>query len=98
MPATPTVDEWHVASAVLHCMRAHLPELRRRLDAEPGVCVHGSSETGKLVVTLEGPTADHITDAVRRLALLDGVHAAALVYQCSDTVAAMNEEMPDAQA
>ena len=39
-----------------------------------------------------------MTDAVAAIQRMPGVLSAALVYQCADTLQAMNEEMPNAQA
>jgi nitrate reductase NapD len=45
------------------------------------------------VVTLEAPTANQLLDKVKQIQHTEGVLSAALVYQCSDTLAAMNEEI-----
>ena len=39
-----------------------------------------------------------MSDAVLAIQRLPGVLSASLVYQCADTLQAMNEEMPHAQA
>ena len=62
----------------------------------PGARVHGSSPNGKLVVTLDADSADEMLSRVGEIQRTDGVLSAALVYQFSDTVEAMNEEIPDA--
>ena len=62
----------------------------------PGARVHAASSTGKLVVTLEASTADEMLSRITAIQRTDGVLSAALVYQCADTLEAMNEEIPDA--
>ncbi len=62
----------------------------------PGARVHAASPAGKLVVTLEAGTADEMLSQVNGIQRTDGVLSAALVYQCADTLEAMNEEIPDA--
>jgi nitrate reductase NapD len=89
--------ELHIASMVVHCMPQRLPAAIEGLNLLPGVRVHAGAE-GKAVVTLEGASSDEITAIVERVRQIDGVLSAALVYQCADTLAVMNEEMPDAQA
>ena len=61
------------------------------IAAIPGAEVHATSPIGKLVVTIEAGTADEIVDKVSRIQRIDGVLSAALVYQCTDTLASMNE-------
>ena len=55
-----------------------------------------ASRNGKLVVTLEASTADEMMSRITGIQRTDGVLSAALVYQCADTLEAMNEEIPDA--
>ena len=64
--------------------------------AIPGAEVHATSPTGKLVVTLEASTADEMMSKLACIQRTDGVLSAALVYQCVDSLDAMNEEISDA--
>lgn len=91
-------DELHVASLVVHALprRQHL--VAQALAALPSAEVHALADNGKLVVTLEAPTAEAMSSLVAGIQRLDGVVTAALVYQCADSLDAMNEEVPDAQA
>jgi len=90
------VPELHIASLVVHALPSRLPQVSAAIAALPGACVHGNAPNGKLVVTLEAPGAALLLDAVARIQAFDGVLSAALVYQCADTLEAMNEDMPDA--
>ena len=92
------IEELHIASLVVHAAPARLGEVGAGARAAcDGARVHASSPAGKLVVTLEQPSAAAMTDAVlAHPAAFDGVLSAALVYQCADTLQAMNEEIPDA--
>jgi nitrate reductase NapD len=47
-------------------------------------------------VTLEAPSSEEMTQSVSNIQRIDGVLSAALVYQCADTLDAMNEEISDA--
>ena len=89
-------DELHIASLVVHSTPARLDSVTAAVAALPGALVHASSGNGKLVVTLEAPGADGMTQSVSAIQHIDGVLSAALVYQCSDSLAAMNEEITDA--
>ena len=97
---TPTMqpEELHIASLVVHALPAALPAVRSALDDMAGAEIHAASPAGKLVVTLEQPSADAMTDAVVAVQRLPGVLAATLVWQGADTLEAMNEEIPDAKA
>ena len=93
---TTTAPELHIASLVVHAAPARLAAVQAALRGLAGVEVHAASPQGKLVVTLEQPSAAAMTDAVVAVHKLPGVLAAAIVYQCADTLDAMNEEIPDA--
>lgn len=90
------LDELHIASLVIHATPRRLGSVARAVAALPGAEVHASSANGKLVVTLEAATADAMTQTVSSIQRIDGVLSAALVFQCADSLDAMNEEIPDA--
>ena len=89
--------EWHIASLVVYSARQHTQRIAGEVAAIPDAEVHGlSMDTGKLVVTLEAASADALMAQVQQIQRTEGVLSAALVYQCADTVDAMNEEVSDA--
>lgn len=92
-PAAPA--ELHIASMVVHCTPRRLADIRLAILAIAGAEIHGASDTGKLVVTLEAPSTEDMMAQISEIQRLDGVLASALVYQHSDTLAAMNEEIDD---
>jgi periplasmic nitrate reductase NapD len=92
------VDELHIASLVVHAAPRRQAAVADGIAALQGAVVHAASGHGKLDVTLEAPSSDAMTQAVAHIQHIDGVLSAALVYQCSDRLDAMNEELPDAQA
>ena len=91
----PAPPELHIASLVAHALPHRLPDVRAAISAIAGSDIHGASDTGKLVVTLEAPTTDDMMARISEIQRLDGVLASALVYQHADTLAAMNEEIGD---
>lgn len=91
-------DELHISSLIVHAPPSRLGAVEQALDEIEGTQVHAASPAGKLVVTLERPSAAAMTDAVIAIQRLPGVLSATLVYQCADTLEVMNEEMPHAQA
>ena len=89
-------DELHIASLVVHATPRRLTSVAQIVASIPDARVHATSANGKLVVTLEASTGEAMTKQVASIQRIDGVLSAALVYQCSDSLDAMNEEIPDA--
>jgi len=89
-------EELHIASLVVHSTPRRLVRVTEVLTAMPDAVVHASSAAGKLVVTLEAPSSQAMAQMVSTIQHTDGVLSAALVYQCSDSLDAMNEEISDA--
>ena len=87
--------ELHIASLVVHSTPSRMDRVGDAIEAIPGARVHAAAPTGKLVVTLEASTADEMMAKVTGIQRADGVLSASLVYQCNDTLDAMNEELPD---
>lgn len=96
--SSPCGEELHIASVVVHATPRRAPVIADAIAGMAGAEVHARTEGGKLVVTLEADSAAAMTGAVSRIQHLDGVLSVALVYQCADSLQAMNEEIPDAQA
>lgn len=74
-------DELHIASLVVHVMPYALKDVEQALAELNDMQVHGTHPDGKLVVTLEGPTATNIMDQVSDIRLIEGVLNVSLVYQ-----------------
>ena len=91
-------EELHIASMVIHAVPRRLDRVADAVAALPGAEVHAAAPNGKLVVTLEAASAGELTGTVSRIQHIEGVLSAVLVYQCADTLDAMNEEIDDAQA
>lgn len=92
-------EEWHITSLVVHALPSHVEALSRWCGTLPGAQLHAAlAEQGKLVLTLEGPNAEAVMSSIGRLQRANGVLSAAIVFQCAEPLAAMNEEMPDADA
>jgi nitrate reductase NapD len=88
--------EWHIASLVVYSAREHMQGIAGEVSAIENAEVHGASlDTGKLVVTLEADSAGALMAQVQQIQHIGGVLCAALVYQCADTLDAMNEEVSD---
>jgi nitrate reductase NapD len=92
------LEELHISSLVVHSTPKRLRQVEQAIAGIPGAQVHASSAAGKMIVTLEASTLDEMSTKVAGIQHTDGVLSAALVYQCVDSLDAMNEEMPDADA
>ena len=90
------LEELHIASLVVHSTPQRLGSVAAVIASLPGALVHASSATGKVVVTLEVPTAEAMSQQVSTIQHIDGVLSAVLVYQCADNLDTMNEEVADA--
>ena len=88
--------ELHITSLVVHSTPKRVQGVSELIAALPGAIVHAVSPAGKVVVTLEAGSAGEILSQVNAIQFTDGVLSAALVYQCADSLDAMNEEVPDA--
>ncbi|MCF6191094.1 MAG: chaperone NapD [Cocleimonas sp.] len=70
-----------------------LPENRAEVEARmleiPGLEIHGASDEGKLVVTIETPSYRGTGDAVTQLQKLEGILSIAMIYQHAE---ALDEE------
>lgn len=88
------LDQLHIASLVVHVAPRRLESVLGKIGDLPGALVHASSANGKLVVTLEVPSADAMTAGVQRIQPIDGVLSAALVCPCAGSLEAMNEGWP----
>lgn len=93
--AAPTEAELHITSLVVHATPKRAPGIAAGLEALPGAQVHAVSDTGKLVVTLETDTTDAMLTQIGRIQRLPGVLSATVVYQCIDSLEAMNQLIPE---
>jgi len=91
-------EELHISSLVVHSTPKRLRQVEQAIAGIPGAQVHASSAAGKIIVTLEASTLDEMSGKVASIQHTEGVLSAALVYQCVDSLDAMNEEIPDADA
>ena len=90
------LDELHITSLVVHSTPKRVASVSASIASIPGAVIHATSPAGKLVVTLEASTAEEMISKVVGIQRADGVLSAAMVYQCADSLATMNEEIPDA--
>jgi len=78
----------HIAGLVVHVQPRRMAEVHAAIRALPGAEVHSHTENGKTVVTLEAADTALIGQRLNEIGALEGVLAAALVYEA-------HEEMQD---
>jgi len=83
-----------IASAVVHAAPGRRDEVRLQLERMRGLEIHAETPEGRFVVTVEDTPDGTAADAVMRLHSLEGVLAAAMVYQYSDEAPDAEEESP----
>lgn len=84
-------DELHIASLVVHVLPNALSEIEQALTTFEELQVHGTHPDGKLVVSLEGPSANFIMDQISEIRLIHGVLNVSLVYQHTEPLQLLNE-------
>lgn len=75
----------HISSAIVRTRPEHTEAVSRRLAALPGTEVH-RAEDGRIVIVLEGAGSGANGARLAEIALLDGVLAASLVYEQTETL------------
>ena len=79
------MNNFNISGVLVHVRLTDLERVSEELTRTPGVEIHGQSEDGRLIVTVEDTEARRSADTVTGFANIDGVLSAALVYQHTDT-------------
>lgn len=86
-----TEPRYHVSGAVVRVVPRALSELLERLKAMEGVEISAQTND-RVVITIEGESAGALGARLTEINLLDGVIAASMVYEHSETVEELNDE------
>ena len=73
-------SECHISSLVVHSRPDRVQAILETLRTIEGAEVHGGTDTGKLIVTLETDTESQVVERINAIQLLEGVLAATLVF------------------
>jgi nitrate reductase NapD len=77
----------NISSLIVHVRPELLKDLRGEMSVLPGVEVHGASDDGRLVITVEDTDESTVADTVIGVHNLKGVLSAAMVYHfCDDAL------------
>lgn len=75
----------NISSALVHAHPANALAVSQRLTELEGVEVHAISPEGKLIVTIESEDDDSTLSIYTRIGKVEGVLAAALIYNQSES-------------
>lgn len=89
-------DELHITSLVVHATPGRCAEVGAAIARIGLAQVHGADASGKLVVTLEAPSAGAVLDQITQIQHLHGVIGLAMVYQHVESLESLNMEIPHA--
>ncbi|MDM8545204.1 chaperone NapD [Candidatus Venteria ishoeyi] len=70
----------NICGILVHAHPEGFAAVEQRLLAIPGVEVHGISEEGRAVVTLEEDDEDQMADSMLAIQRLEGVLSASMIY------------------
>ena len=70
----------NICGILVHLQPEGFNAVRERLLAVPGVDVHGVSEEGRTVVTLEEDDEDRMAESLLSIQRLEGVLSASMIY------------------
>lgn len=71
----------NICSMVVHTRPGRVEDVVGTLATWEGVEIHGGTEEGKLIVTVERPERSLQSEAMMQMQNVDGVISAALVYE-----------------
>ena len=74
-------EELHIAGIVVHALPESVQRVAESIAGLSGAEIHAASRDGKLVVTLEAPSAREIAARMDDIQQFDAVLSASLVYQ-----------------
>ena len=75
--------EHHISSAVVSVLPGHEAAVSEAIAALPETEIH-HAEGGKIVIVMEGPSTGALGDRLARIALMDHVLSANMVYEVVD--------------
>ena len=79
--AVETPDVMSVCGVMVQVIPEKMPEIEPRLLEIPGLEIHGMSDAGKVVVTVESDNYKETGERISDLQNVKGVLSAAMIYQ-----------------
>jgi nitrate reductase NapD len=88
------VAEESVCGVLVHVVPDRIEAVSDELKRLPGVEVHAKTDNGRLIVTIEDAAGEKAGATLTRIPMIDGVIAAALVYQSTLPLPSTEEPTP----
>ncbi len=73
-------DEYHVASFIAHAVLQNIEEIKQKISAITGAEIHATSETGKIVFTIEASSQKQIGRCTEQIQNSTGLLSLSPVY------------------
>jgi nitrate reductase NapD len=81
----------NICGILVHIHPQEYPAMRERLQSIPGVEVHGLSDEGRTVVTLEEDDEDRMAESMFAIQKTEGVLSASMIYHHREDEATESE-------
>ncbi|OOZ40034.1 chaperone NapD [Solemya elarraichensis gill symbiont] len=70
----------NICGILVHAQPTNFDAVRERLLSVNGIEVHGMSDEGRVVITLEEDDENAMADALHKVQTLEGVISASMIY------------------
>ncbi|OOY47558.1 chaperone NapD [Solemya velum gill symbiont] len=70
----------NICGILVHAKPTSFDGVRERLLSVDGIEIHGMSDEGRVVITLEEDDEDAMSDALHKVQTLEGVISASMIY------------------
>ena len=78
------MSKYNICSVLVHAKQDMMDSVKQTLEKQQGVEVHGESDNGRLIVTVEDDNRKAIGERIMNFYEIDGVSSASMIYQFSD--------------
>ena len=76
--------KYNICSVLIHAQKNKMDEVKHTLEKQKGVEIHGETENGRLIVTVEDEYRKAIGERIMGFYEISGVLSASMIYQFSD--------------
>ena len=76
--------KYNICSVLIHAHKNKMEEVIRTLEKQMGVEVHGQTDNGRLIVTVEDEQRKAVGERIMGFYEISGVLSASMIYQFSD--------------
>lgn len=87
------MSDFNICGVLIHVKNNYTEQVKKNLLSRAGVEVHEMTPEGRLIVTIEGESSAYVADTLTGFYKIEGVLSASMVYQFSDAIAAIEEEI-----